>query len=197
MRAVEGGCQQCDAESAVLEGVVRVGAYAGGCAELVQSLKYGGWWELAKPLGRRLGWALRAQLGAGLACEVVVVPMPSTLRRRLKRGFNPAGLIADAAAIEMRAVRARLLWRSHGRAQAGRSRSARLAMTARGWHVYPRARKLLRGRSVILIDDVLTTGRSVRIAGGFLQRAGAASVQVGVVAVTENKKASFDLIIPR
>jgi len=48
---------------------------------------------------------------------------------------------------------------------------------------------------VVLIDDVLTTGRTVRIAGERLRSLGAASVQIGVIAVTENKKLGFDLNI--
>jgi len=195
MHAAAIGCWECSSEPAILDGVVRVGAYVGGCAELVQSLKYGGWWELARPLGERLGWAIRARCGAATAREAAVVAIPSSWSRRWKRGFSPAGLLADAAAREMRANRVHVLWRTHGPAQAGRSRSARLAATARGWHTYPNVKRRLRGRSVVLIDDVLTTGRTVRIAGERLRSLGAASVQIGVIAVTENKKLGFDLNI--
>jgi predicted amidophosphoribosyltransferase len=58
------------------------------------------------------------------------------------------------------------------------------------------ARRALRGRHVVLIDDVLTTGRTAGIAARLLRRAGAASIEVGVIAVTENQNADIGLNIP-
>ncbi|MDP7071209.1 MAG: phosphoribosyltransferase family protein [Phycisphaerales bacterium] len=171
-------------------------AYTGGCVDLVRALKYEGWWELARPLGQRLGRAIRSNCTPGQARAAAVVAMPSTWARRWRRGFNPASLIAEAAAAEMGATRLDLLWRTHGAAQAGQARSARLRATSRGWHLYPMARRALRGRHVVLIDDVLTTGRTAGIAARLLRRAGAASIEVGVIAVTENQNADIGLNIP-
>jgi len=145
-------------------------------------LKYEGWWELATPLGERLAGALRAQLGGGAMRRAVVVPMPSPMLRRRKGHHAPALAAAVAASLGARSCRP--VRRLFGRPQAGRSRSDRPRATRRGWWLHPLARQWIAGETVILVDDVLTTGRSAALATRCLRAAGAGSVVLGVVAVS-------------
>jgi len=115
----------------------------------------------------------------------LVVPVPMPLSRRGRRRVDHADLLARAVACGLGARYRRALWRLSGRSQSGRSRSARLRASRRGWHLHPFAGQRLRGERVVLVDDVLTTGRTAAIAAGMLQRAGAADVTLAVVAVRD------------
>ncbi len=179
-----GGCQGSRVPT-LAGGVCRLGRYQGPCGSLVRSLKYGGWWELATPLGRRLANTLRAECGGPAMRSAIVVPVPMPLSRRGRRRLDHADLLARAVARGLGARYARSLWRLWGQPQSGRSRSARLAASRRGWHLHPLARVRLRDARVVLVDDVLTTGQTARIASGLLRDAGVADVTLAVVAVRD------------
>ncbi|MDP6986451.1 MAG: phosphoribosyltransferase family protein [Phycisphaerales bacterium] len=184
--SVQAGCPVCIHRPAVLEGVCRVGRYGGGCAQLVLALKFRRWWELARPLGHRLAWAVRAECGADFLRGAIVVPTPMPVIRRWRRGIDHAAMLGREVAAAGGAAYSAALWRSRGVGQAGAARSVRLRASRRGWHLHLKAPSRLRGRDVVLVDDVLTTGRTARIAGRLLRQAGAASVTLAVVAVTDS-----------
>lgn len=166
-------------------GVTRLGPYEEDLAQCVRGLKFNCWWELAAPLGDRLGRMLRAECGCDWAMHAVVVPMPMPVIRRYRRGLDHADLLSRSVARCCRASRERPLWRWRGSPQAGRSRRDRLRATPAGWMTHPVAMKRLAGRDVILVDDVLTTGRSASIAAGMLKARGVPRVWLAVVSVVE------------
>lgn len=148
---------------------------------LVQRFKYQAAPELAAPLARRLVAAVSAA-GTGQAALLVPVPLfPSKLR---ERGYNQAWELARrvAAACGLPAE-ARLLSRVvDGPAQQGGSREQRRRQVREAFAVSPAAAVHLAGRHVALVDDVMTTGATAEAASRALLRAGAASVQVWVLA---------------
>jgi len=153
-------------------------AYEGVGRELLARLKY------------RDARQAVAPLADALAACVDAVPIdavtwiPTTDRRRRERGFDQAELLARAVARRVGRPCRRLLRRLGDDHQTGRTRSERLAgpsLVAVG--VAP--------RNVLLIDDVVTTGATVRAAVEVLTRAGAVRVQPWVAAATPsflNKK---------
>jgi len=156
--------------------------YGGAIEEAVVRLKYASAPHLGIAAGARLGQALRegtlAPLGGGVDL-VTAVPVGSARLR--ERGYDQAVLIGRRVArVLRRPFRPHLLARRTetppqarlGRAQ--RRENVDGAFVARDGE--------LRDRSVLLVDDVLTTGATADAAAAALKQAGAARVEVATLA---------------
>ena len=154
-------------------------AYAPPLTRIIEGLKSGNGLRQARVLGSLLAEAAGAEYPAGTMPHAVV-PMPLTRWRKRRRGFNQADLLARATArILGLPVLARHLARiRNAPPQRTLSRSARLR-NVRGAF---RSRRPLSYRSVALIDDVTTTGATVRAASLALQAGGVEEVHVWVAA---------------
>jgi len=143
---------------------VALGRYAGPLRRAVLALK-GGRRDLAPEFADGLASAGSRLLRPGR----VLVAVPTTRRRRSARGFDQGRLLA--AELERSCgLPALALLRAAGVAQQGRDRSARLE--ARGRFACESA-SLVRGLAVLLVDDVVTTGATLRDCIATLERAGA------------------------
>lgn len=175
-----GACRHAPPPFAFARGVA---AYRDGMRAAIHAFKYGRRVALAPPLGRLLAEAgLRILPGAPAALADALVPVPLHPGRLSERGFNQAELLAEVCAEAWRLpcwpralVRARPT-----RPQAELNAAARRANVAGAFQVGQPAR--VDGRRLLLVDDVLTTGATVRAAAGALARAGAAAVGVLVLA---------------
>jgi predicted amidophosphoribosyltransferase len=122
--------------------------------------------DLAEPLGALLAMRLAGEFDDGVA----LVPIPTTAPRRRARGFDQAQLLAQAAARRLGLSVSPLLEQTADDAQQGRSRAQRLAASGR---FRARGASPLQGVRVVLVDDVATTGATLRDAAATLERAGA------------------------
>ncbi len=110
----------------------------------------------------------------------VTVPIPSTVWRTLRRGHNPAEVLARALPRHrVPPVRPALLRRRAGPRQTGTSRALR-ARNVRG--VFTAAGRV--PNHVLLVDDVMTSGATLREASTVLRRAGAERITVYAIART-------------
>ena len=113
-----------------------------------------------------------------------VLPTPMSAARLGQRGYNPALLLARRLARSR--TRADLLLRTRDTPpQRSLPRAQRLKNVRGAFQVDPLRAQALQGRRVVLVDDVMTTGASVREAAAALRAAGAAQVTVLVLARTD------------
>ncbi|MFO1316045.1 MAG: double zinc ribbon domain-containing protein [Burkholderiales bacterium] len=149
--------------------------YAFPVDRLVQALKYGG----ALAHADFLAAALAATVGGGDA--EVVVALPLSPQRQRQRGFNQAGEIARRVARLLGLPASPALLRVRDApAQAGRRRRDRLRHPRGTFVALPE----LAGRRVAIVDDVMTTGATMTAAARAARAAGAARVDLWVVART-------------
>jgi ComF family protein len=160
---------------------VAAGDYAGTLREIIHAFKYDDRRSLARPLAE----LMRAS-GASLLDDAdCVVPVPLHPWRRMRRGFNQAAALAACLGPPM----AHALWRWRATAaQAGLTAAERRRNVRRAFRLSPlltpkRRNALLRGRVIVLVDDVRTTGATLHACAEVLMRAEAREVRVLTAAV--------------
>ena len=144
--------------------------HAGEAAALVRSLKYGRSTAQVTLIATRMA--------AVAPAADVVTWVPCTPERRRRRGFDPAELLARALARRLGLPVRGSLRRLDQQPQTARSRAGRLA----GPEL--RVRRARIGGRVLVVDDVCTTGSTLRTAAAALRSAGAGSVAAAVATVS-------------
>ena len=161
-------CGACLQNPPAYEAHVSAYEYAGPARTLVLLYKDRRRYPVAGLLGTALARRVRSAWPDRDFDAVVYVPSP--LRRRIMRGFEPAGLIALAAARRLGApCRRWLLPAKPASVQKGLSAAQRRRNLAGAF----RAPRGLKGLRLLLVDDVRTTGTTLGEAARVLARAGA------------------------
>lgn len=150
----------------------------GTVQRLQHALKYGNRPAYGHRLGRRLGHAYAAARAPGPPPDVVV-PVPLHAARLLARGYNQSAALADGMA-EALAVSA-MPALARVRATRTQTRLHRAARTANVDGAFALAAPLA-ARHVLLVDDVLTTGATLRAAAHALAAGGAVKVTLVALA---------------
>lgn len=177
-------CADCLEKPMAFEAARAAGVYAQPLKTLIHQYKYKGRVELARPLGRLLWDALLGfydPRGFDL-----IIPVPLHWFRRFRRGFNQADLLvrqwwryaADAGIVwKPNPVVPHLLSRRRRTpAQTGLGKRQRVTNLKNAF-IVPRG-DLVRGKRVLLVDDVMTTGTTVVECTKALMSAGADGVKV-------------------
>jgi ComF family protein len=148
--------------------------FTGTARAALHALKYAGEQRLAGPLGRAAADRWR-RAGAG---GDLVVPVPVHAARERLRGYDQAVLLARVVADRLGLPMAALLERHRGTApQFDLDRSSRRANVSGAFHLRRGGTRISpRGRWVILVDDVTTTGSTLAACGEALMTAGALAV---------------------
>lgn len=179
-----GGCARCRGDALGFDRAVALGSYEGAVRTLCLRLKHerNAWlapWLIDVLIEAHDG--LRQQ-----PADACVAAVPLHWRRYWGRGYNQADALASALARRLALRNARPLKRvvaTPPLAEVGRTERAKIMRDA----FRPRrgAERALRGRTVLLVDDILTTGATSGAAARALKRAGAARVVAVVIARAE------------
>jgi ComF family protein len=164
------------------------GSYESGLRELIHLLKYGGVRPAANVLGRMLAEAIATVEPEFGADSVAVIPVPLHRTKLRQRGFNQAELIASSA-MKLGSPGSRLRLCT-GVLERKRDTASQIGLTGHQRRENLRGAfgvaqpELVKGREVLVVDDVYTTGATVSECSKVLRRAGATKVWVATVART-------------
>lgn len=143
-------------------------AYNGAVVEAIHSFKYGGKVILGRPLGRLLAGTISLPF-----TPQAVIPVPLHKKRLRKRGFNQALLLAREVARHLGArVDYTNLRRLRDTAQQVKLKTEARKENVKGAFALKRPGDV-KGRAVLLIDDVYTTGATIMECSKVLKKAGA------------------------
>ncbi len=150
--------------------------YDGAAAALVKALKFGGDHTAALPLaeGMAAAYATVETLREAALC----VPVPVHYLRLRRRGYNQAAVLA-ATFCELTGRKPpvdALVRVHHKHSQVGMGHTARRANIMGAFAVSTAGERMVRGRTVLLVDDVLTTGSTAAECARVLMAAGAEAV---------------------
>lgn len=144
---------------------------SGGAREAAHKLKYGGWPRIAWSMAPAMVVAARGLVS--LTGALSLCPVPLGVRRLRARGYNQAGALASAlgAALGVPVQHEALRRVRETGTQTTRTPAERRANVEGAFRA-----QQVRGREVLIIDDVFTTGATLLACAEALRRAGAASV---------------------
>lgn len=163
-----------------LAGVGASGLYDGMLKQAIRAFKYNDAVELAAPLAERLTATLEQRDWA----FDIIAPVPLSANRVAERGYNQADLLGRPVAAQMN-IR---YWPEALRRERDTEQQARLNVQQRVENVkdaFAAAEGVI-NRSVLLIDDVVTTGSTLKACAEALESAGAAAVYAITVAAPDN-----------
>ncbi|MEK9155852.1 MAG: ComF family protein [Patescibacteria group bacterium] len=173
-------CPACKARTATaLTGLIIAARYESGpTKEMIHQLKYSGITELAPLLGELIFERIKDHLPYG---QIVIVPVPLHKKREAQRGFNQSELLARYLSDRLGFPGGAALMRTEDtRSQVELSGEERRE-NLRGKFAIADA-ELVSGKTVLLVDDVMTTGSTLNECAKVLRRAGARQVWGTVIA---------------
>lgn len=181
-------CRVCRFSLPPFTRVVTFATYRDQMRLAIHALKYSRILPMSRPLGRMLAEAI-ASMTAEAPPSMLVVPVPLHPRRQRERGFNQARLLAYSALQSLRQTHpgwqlqlspASLVRHRETTPQALLTPHQRRTNLARAFRVaQPRQ---IKGRNILLVDDIVTTGATARACAQALLDAGAASVSIAALA---------------
>jgi ComF family protein len=176
-------CGACRADDPAFDLARFFGIYRGNLRLLILQLKFRRRERLGRRLGSFLGRSWGKLGGIGDDAPPLIVPVPLFRSRERERGFNQARLLAEGLRHELAKlpgkkklrIESGLLIRTRATPpQAGLKFQARKE-NVRGAFAVARP-KFVRGREVVLVDDVMTTGATLSACASALKKAGTGRV---------------------
>jgi ComF family protein len=165
-------CARCRRAARYVDRARAAGAYDGALRSIIHALKYGGRRSLAGPLA-----ALMVARGAEILTGAdAVVPVPLHPSRRRERGFNQADDLARCLCLPGLPI-LRALRRLRATSTQADLPASRRHANVRGAFSLTRDARDLRGKTIVLIDDVSTTGATLAACGRVLKDGGILEVR--------------------
>ena len=150
-------------------------AYNDDTQRLVHELKLQNNLRAAEVLSVALATRIQATYGMRPRPQYIV-PTPLTWRRRVIRGYNQTARLAFSLADKLSIPVHSMLSRRHGPSQHGRNRRAREALPLNTF--YTRRQLPADTRHIALLDDVVTTGSTMRVMAHTMQSAGVRRIDI-------------------
>jgi ComF family protein len=181
---VDRGCLTCRNQDFAFDRAVRLGPYTGALRDLILRLKHGHAEGLAELVAAE--WANRAVEPLRALAVQCVVPVSLHWWRRWQRGYNQSEVLARglAAALKLPLHSRGLRRIKNTLMQSGLPSATAKRENVRGAFMARRSLNCA-GQTVLLVDDVMTTGSTAHEAARMLRQAGAGRVVVAALARAE------------
>lgn len=153
---------------------------------LIHQLKYNEMTRIGVELGKQVGALLRSSIID--AAKMTIIPIPLHPVKKRERGYNQSEFIAQGIAeVTGGATNASLLARvKNTRTQTKLNRDERTENMKDAFTILRRFRHKVSGSSFILVDDVITTGATIRECAHVLKEQGATRVVAASVALADH-----------
>ena len=171
-------CLKCSKNSP-LNAVYVAASYKNLAKDLVHACKY----QSSRSAARIMSEQISVALPYLDPEQTIITHSPTTPSRIRERSFDQSGIIAKNIAIKLHLLKANLLVRMTNTHQVGATHKQRIAHMDGAFEV--KNPILFKGKTVLLVDDVLTTGATLESAARTLRRSGAKRVIACVFARTE------------
>lgn len=180
-----GVCFECKSKNYEFEQAVSTFEYSGKVLKALHDFKYKGVEQNFEPLGEYMcetffSWDI---------CPDVITFVPMTAKKLKQRGFNQAELLARFVAKHVNIPCAEIVEKlKDNLVQASLNYEARQQNIKDCFVVKPDYRKLIKGTTILLIDDIFTTGATSNEISKILKHAGAEKIYVLTLAHTNKEK---------
>ena len=173
-------CDDCKEHTPAYDRAACALRFEGRAREMILDFKFNRHIWLTEDFADWLEAAVRARFV--VPAIDVVVPMPATVFNRWDRGYNQTAMLAASIAsrIDRRLETGALARRGRPKRQSSLSEKERRENVKGTFKV--RRPEWVRGRTVLLVDDILTTGSTMSAAAAALKAAGASQVLAATLA---------------
>jgi ComF family protein len=156
-------------------------AEGGVVQQMIHNMKYKGIKEIGFQLGTILGKNI---FESGLYKSIdLFIPVPMHYKKQMQRGFNQAELIAESISNETNVPYFKniLVKEKETITQTRKSRKERVLNTSSIYNVMNRS--AIKGKHIMIVDDVVTTGSTIEACATVLLKNGAAQISVACIAM--------------
>ena len=188
-------CRECSLAAPAFTRAVAYGVYDQELRQLIRLLKFSRISAVARLLGGRMADTILTLEGVA-ANDLLVIAVPLFRQRERQRGYNQSVLLADDAVRRLRTLRPG--WKltpAHRALERRRSTESSFVLSRKGrrrnlsgaFRIRADRQDAVRGREVLLIDDIFTTGATARECARVLVAAGATKVWVATLSRRQNR----------
>jgi ComF family protein len=175
-------CPQCEVKKPCFDSVSAVFSYNDAIAKLIHGLKYYDQTILARKFGKMIADEI-----IDAKKYDIIIPIPLNKKRLRSRKFNQSALLCKEIVKSHKNLKfiPNLLLRSKfEKAQAQLSRAQRLQNLSDTFTFNQKFLGKIKGKNILLIDDVMTTGSTLQNCALILKKNGCGLVKCGVIAKT-------------